>query len=61
MGAPGTIGKNTNLLEMLEAVGITGEAISYNMAKLINICIRCTYFIFCSRNKDWSNPKLLSW
>ena len=61
MGALGIIGKNTNLLEMLDNIGITGEAKSYNVAKLINICIRCTYFIFCCRNKDWSDPKLLSW
>ena len=27
--------------------------------KIINLSVRCTYYIFCRRNKAWTNPELL--
>ena len=29
-------------------------------SKIINITIRSTYFIFCRRNKPWTDPELLA-
>ena len=28
--------------------------------KMISIAIRSTYYIFCYRNKEWSNPELIN-
>ena len=27
--------------------------------KIMNIAIRCTYYILCHRNKDWTDPELM--
>jgi hypothetical protein len=27
--------------------------------KIITICIRSSYYIFCKRNKEWDNPQLM--
>ena len=29
------------------------------ISKIISISIRCTYYIFCRRNKDWTDPVLM--
>ena len=29
------------------------------LSKIMNIAIRSTYFIFCRRNKDWTDPDLM--
>ena len=29
--------------------------------RIISICIRTIYNIFCMRNKEWENPEILSW
>ena len=29
--------------------------------KLTEVAIRCSYMIYCKRNKDWPNPELLSY
>ena len=31
------------------------------LSKTINIAVRCTYYIFCRRNKPWTNPNLLDY
>ena len=28
-------------------------------SKIMNIAIRCTYYIFCRRNKGWTDPNLM--
>ena len=33
----------------------------YYVRKIINICIRSSYYIFCKRNKEWDNPQLMSY
>jgi len=61
LGASGVFGKDNNFISLLKELGLTSQEISYNVSKLSNICIRATYYIFCSRNKDWSNPNLIDW
>ena len=34
---------------------------NYIITKLSTIIIRTTYYIFCMRNKPWTNPDLLSY
>ena len=31
------------------------------LLKTINIAVRCTYYIFCRRNKPWTNPDILDY
>ena len=50
MGALGVYGEtSTNFMRFLSDLGRNKKEIEY---------IRCTYYIFCCRNKEWSNPEL---
>ena len=33
----------------------------YLMEKLQEVAVRCSYFIYCRRNKNWSEPNLISY
>ena len=33
----------------------------YVINKITEVAIRCSYMIYCKRNKDWPNPELLSY
>ena len=62
MGAVGTYEKSCEKLKtVLKDIGLTPSEITYTTGKIVNICIRATYYIFCMRNKDWSKPDLLAW
>ena len=62
MGAIGTYGHScSNLKKTLLDLGVSSLETDYIMKKIVNVCIRCTYYIFCMRNKDWSNPDLMYW
>ena len=61
MGACGVIGINSMLLQLLKQFELPYPDISYHIAKIMNICVRSTYYIFCRRNNDWPNPELMSW
>ena len=61
LGILGTVGSSfesfINLLKCLEVSQPIQRSI---LSKMINITIRCTYFIFCRRNKPWTDPDLLA-
>ena len=76
MGCVGVIGKgNDEFQQIVKQQGLKYKDIQklfvdfglevpecdYLMRKIINVCIRTTYFIFCQRNKQWDNPALLVW
>ena len=62
MGALGIYGKSChNFKKNLVNLGQNASEIDYNLYKITNVCIRTSYFLFCSRNKIWSNPDLLIW
>ena len=62
MGAIGTYGHScSNLKKTLLNLGVSSLETDYVTRKLVNVCIRCTYYIFCMRNKEWSNPDLMNW
>ena len=61
MGACGVVGKNSNLLKLMKELKVPDSDSTYHVTKIINICSRSTYYIFSCRNKDWSNPELMSW
>lgn len=62
MGAIGVYDKAAqSLLLALKSTQVNETETNYIIKKLINICIRTTYYIFCQRDKPWNNPKLMSW
>ena len=48
-----------SLFDMLQDLKYDEQHIKYVKKKIIVICIRTSYYIFCKRNKDWKNPELL--
>ena len=48
-----------SLFDMLQDLKYDEQHIKYVKKKIIAICIRTSYYIFCKRNKDWNNPELL--
>ena len=48
-----------SLIKMMKDMGISEALQRRIISEIINIAIRCTYYIFCCRNKDWSNPDLM--
>ena len=47
--------------EMLKDLKFDEQCRKYYVRKIINICIRSSYYIFCKRNKEWDNPQLMSY
>ena len=53
-------GQSTNtFVDMLKDLKFDKQHIKYIKKKIISICIRASYYIFCQRNKDWTSPELL--
>ena len=46
-------------INMLESINLDKSHVKYITKKIIAIAIRSTYFIFCCRNKEWTNPDLM--
>ena len=50
-----------SLIEMLKDLEFDEACRKYLVRRIINTCIRSTYYIFCKRNKVWDNPELMSY
>ena len=61
MGALCIVAVHSNVINMLKALGFQQQEIAYLIKNIICCCIRRTYYVFCMRNKTWSQPSLLSW
>lgn len=62
MGAIGTFGKScSNFKSTLSAAGLNASEISFLLNKMVNVCIRTSYYIFCMRNKKWEATELMIW
>ena len=60
LGACGIISKGSKpFFDLLEELKIPDNEKHFLTKRIINICIRTTYYVFCMRNKGWSNPELL--
>ena len=60
MSTLGLLGKSSDsLLLFLEDLKFDKPSSKYIIKKIMNISIRCSYYIFCLRNKPWTNPALL--
>ena len=61
MGACGIIEKDRKkFLDIMTKQTIPETEIQYLTKSIISICICTSYFIFCRRNKEWTEPELLS-
>ena len=49
------------LIEMLKDLEIDKQCRKYLVRRIINTCIRSTYYVFCKRNKEWDYPELMSY
>ena len=62
LGAIGVIGtESKNIQSTFEELGLMKDESSYLIRKIINVCLRTSYYIFCQRNKEWEAPSLLFW
>ena len=50
-----------DFIEMLNDLKFDKKCRKYCVRKIINICIRSSYYIFCKRNQEWNNPQLMSY
>ena len=58
----GIFGQSCNsFIQMCTDLAINTGHTKYIITKLTSIIIRTTYYIFCMRNKPWTNPDLLSY
>ena len=58
----GIFGKSCkSFIEMRNDLGIEKQHLNYILSKITAIIIRSTYYIFCMRNKSWTNPDLLTY
>ena len=48
-----------SIVTMMDDLGFDKNRRSQIIKKIINVSVRCTYYIFCRRNKPWTNPELL--
>ena len=57
MSAIGILGTSSeSFLSMLTDLQLDGKGKKNALLKTMNIAVRCTYYIFCRRNKSWTNP-----
>ena len=57
MGTLGMLGTSCDTFNaMLNEVGTTQSQKYYVLKSMTNITIRCTYYIFCMRDKPWNDP-----
>ena len=62
MSALGILGTySESFPSMLKGLNFDDTTKHKILLKTINIAVRCTYYIFCRRNKPWTNPNLLDY
>ena len=61
LGAIGIYSKSQDTSDLLSDIEVDKVHSRYVLSKISNVCIRTTYYLFCLRDKDWTDPSLLSW
>ena len=62
LGAIGVYSKSQDTFsDLLSDLEVDKTHSSYVLSKISNVCIRTTYYLFCLRDKDCTDPHLLSW
>ena len=61
LGAIGFYSKSQDTFsDLLSDLEVDKAHSSYVLSKISNVCIRKAYYLFCLRDKDWTDPPLLS-
>ena len=60
LGAIGIYSKSQDTSDLLSDIEVDKVHSRYVLSKISNVCIRTTYYLFCLRDKDWTDPSLLS-
>ena len=61
MSAIGILGTSSEFfLSMLTDLQLDDKTKKNALLKTMKIAVRCTYYIFCRRNKSWTHPDLLT-
>ena len=47
-------------IQLYDDLDFDKKHLKYILKKVITVIIRTTYYIFCMRNKPWTNPELLT-
>ena len=59
LGTLGTVGSSSDSVsELLKANDFYSKLQKAILSRIMYITTRCTYYIFCCRNKPWTSPKL---
>ena len=60
MGSIGVFGKSCNSFSnMMSSIGVGEKSSTYMMKTAADVALRCSYYIFCRRNKPWTEQSLL--
>ena len=51
--------ESSAFIEKFKELNVDNNHQKYIIIKVINLAIRSTCYIFCCRNKEWSNPDLM--
>jgi len=57
----GIFGQSSESFLMCTKLGFDNKHLNFIISTLSAIVTRTTYYIFCTRNKPWCNPELLSY
>ncbi len=63
VGVLGIVGKSSrSFIDFISNdLLLDNQKTNYLIAKIGACCIRSTYYIFCRKDKDWTEPNLLTW
>ena len=62
LGAIGVYSKSQDTFsDLLSNLEVDKAHSSYVLSKISNVCIRTTNCLLCLKDKDWTDPPLLSW
>ena len=50
-----------SFMDMLKDLKFDMNCRKYIIRKIINTCVRSSYYIFCKRNQEWNNPEIMSY
>ena len=50
----------TEFIDMMKMLKFDKRTTNYTIKKITNIAIRTSYYIFCRRNKEWTDPELMT-
>ena len=50
----------TEFIDMMKMLKFDKRTTNYTIKRITNIAIRTSYYIFCRRNKEWTDPELMT-